>query len=300
MANALRRTMISEVPTIAIDLVEVKTNTSALTDEFLAHRLGLIPLNCQNVDLDSFNYTRECQCDSECENCSVKFRLSCKNVSGEDVMDVTSNDLQVVDPSARNSVHPLSHGDPVLICKLGKHQELVLEATARKGIGKEHAKWIPAAVAVFQYVPEVIINHAQVDMLNAKEMVAFVNSCPRQVYQYLEQHRTVNIDNPEACIFCDECVRKAEELKRPNMVTIKMKEGRFIFTVETTGALTPEQIVLSSIRILQAKLNLIDEELQRLQGGPGGYGSGAGGGGGMGMPQGASASGGAYGYSAFH
>ncbi len=44
MANALRRIMISEIPTMAIEKVELWQNTSVIPDENLAHRVGLCPI----------------------------------------------------------------------------------------------------------------------------------------------------------------------------------------------------------------------------------------------------------------
>ena len=44
LANALRRILIAEIPTMAIEKVEMWQNTSIIPDENLAHRLGLIPL----------------------------------------------------------------------------------------------------------------------------------------------------------------------------------------------------------------------------------------------------------------
>ena len=44
LVNALRRILISEVPTMAIEKVTIIQNTSVIPDEVLAHRMGLIPI----------------------------------------------------------------------------------------------------------------------------------------------------------------------------------------------------------------------------------------------------------------
>lgn len=58
VANSLRRIIISEIPTMAFDLVEVKENTSALHDEFIAHRIGLLPL--VSHDVDNYEFSEKC------------------------------------------------------------------------------------------------------------------------------------------------------------------------------------------------------------------------------------------------
>ena len=44
IANAFRRILLAEVPTMAIEKVFILNNTSMIQDEVLAHRLGLIPI----------------------------------------------------------------------------------------------------------------------------------------------------------------------------------------------------------------------------------------------------------------
>src|ERR1700753_1923044 len=82
-ANSLRRVMLSEIPTLAIDLVEVESNTSVLPDEFLAHRLGLVPLSARNID--DVRYSRDCDCDQYCEWCSVVLTLNAR-CTGDEIM----------------------------------------------------------------------------------------------------------------------------------------------------------------------------------------------------------------------
>ncbi|KAA8536224.1 hypothetical protein F0562_028702 [Nyssa sinensis] len=107
MANALGRVMIAEVPTIAIDLVEIEINSSVLNDEFIAHHLGLIPLTSDRAMGMPFSLDCDaCDGDGQCEYCSVEFHLRAKCIIDQ-TLDVTSKDLY----SSDHTVVPVDFSD---------------------------------------------------------------------------------------------------------------------------------------------------------------------------------------------
>jgi DNA-directed RNA polymerase II subunit RPB3 len=170
IANALRRVMIAEVPTLAIDLVDIENNTSVLSDEFIAHRLGLVPLTSHTIN--QFNYTRDCSCEDSCEHCSVELKLNVKCTDDNTNMEVTTNDLITNNNDVRPALvweeeeeeHTEKPG--ILIVKLRKNQEIKLRATALKGIGKLHAKWSPVATVTYQIVPEIKVNGVKLNEMD--------------------------------------------------------------------------------------------------------------------------------------
>lgn len=68
--------------------------------------------------------------------------------------------------------------------KLQKGQELDIECIAKKGQGKIHSKWTACSVANFQFSPEIELDQMQMAKLSTSQKVAFVNSCPKNVYGY--------------------------------------------------------------------------------------------------------------------
>lgn len=176
MANTLRRIMMAEVPTMCIELVEFEDNSSCLLDEFLAHRLGLIPFRSKRPGgMSEWNFSHQCDCGDHCEKCAVKVTLDCDfntmirqsgshHANEEVAITVTSrdlvchsNDLEVVHFSSAEEEQQ-SHDKGVVIVKLGPGQRLKFEAIARKGIGKEHAKFNPVATVALKHDPIVRLN----------------------------------------------------------------------------------------------------------------------------------------------
>lgn len=74
----------------------------------------------------------------------------------------------------------------IIIAKLRGGQELKLECTARKGVGKDHAKWSPVATAVFRFQPEITINEEMMSRLTPEQKKALVESSPTPILKYNE------------------------------------------------------------------------------------------------------------------
>jgi len=262
VANSLRRVMISEVPTIAIDLVEIEINTTVLNDEFIAHRLGLLPLDSTHVD--SFNYMRECLCDGGCNRCTVKLSLdvSCS----EERITVDTSFLRSEDDKVRPVVEATTSEAHNTIVKLRRGQRIKLTATAKKGLGMEHAKWIPTCCAVYRIEPTIELNRNKINSLSKKNKKDWVDSCPTEVFVYDELRGDVKVANPHKCMFCNECIFAGRNLvsmdsSNDDLVRIKMDKQRYHFTIETTGSLSPDQVLTSAIRVLSNKLEAIRTSL---------------------------------------
>lgn len=256
VANALRRIIIAEVATMAIDLVQVSENTSVLNDEFIAHRIGLVPLVSDNVE--SFTFHNQCQCTSFCEKCSVRYRLRKKCPPNVDTCEVTSNDIELeAGEDATHGVVPVRYyndngeeEDPILIMKLSKNQMIDFRCIAKKDNAKTHAKWSPVATCIMRMEPIVELNHEKLQTLTTDQKKKFVASCPRKVFQYNAMLQAIDIEDMDACTLCNECNKYAVEQKLPGAVKISENQDKFIFTVESTGALAPSRIVLKAIQVL--------------------------------------------------
>ena len=85
------------------------------------------------------------------------------------------------------------------------------------------------------------------------QKASIVNSCPAKVYKYDEEKDVLDIENLGECMQCQECMVTVNEMGKEQAIKVGLEEDKFLFTVESTGALPPEMIVLKAMEILKDK-----------------------------------------------
>jgi len=157
-----------------------------------------------------------------------------------------------------------SADEGITIVKLGLAQSLSLECDARVGIGRMHYKWSPACVCAMAYEPVIKINTEVAEAMSAEEKRDFVQRCQEGVFDYkVDTEQIVCLPNAEAVmnnpIEIEKIggdIAKAKGLAE-NLISVTYKPDTFVFDLETTGCLTPYQVVTSALIVLGKKLNVV-------------------------------------------
>lgn len=248
-ANSLRRAMIGEVQTLAIEQVKIYDNTSALFDEMLAHRLGLIPIRSDGINLVPCS---RCTCEGTgCAGCSVIFTMS---VEGPGM--VYSRDLISQDPG-------IIPADPAIpIVKLVRDQKVVLEARAVVSSGREHAKWQPTTACGYKLYPVITIS-GQCDGCGQ-----CVDQCPRDILEIRDGMVATREGKLEDCSLCRLCERACMNtgIGDEPAIVVTTDDTRFLFVVEGDGSLAFRQIIGQALEYIRTQSDELSAQVQEIAG----------------------------------
>jgi DNA-directed RNA polymerase subunit D len=243
-ANELRRIMIGEIPTMAIEWVDFRSNDSPMPDELMANRLGQIPLT---FDKKAYELPENCKCEGKgCSRCQTELVLKKKGPGM-----VYSGDLKSKDKTVR----PVF--DKIPIVELFEGQEIEFEATAQLGFGKNHAKW-QAAVVGYKNAPNIIISTAN---CNGESCRKCVEKCVKNPKVLTVERGKIVLTDSLVCNMCMQCV----DVCPKNAIKVETIEDSFIFNVESVSGLNPEEIVVQAAEILEEKSNQFEKGLGKLK-----------------------------------
>jgi len=224
--NAMRRTIINNVPCLAVDEVTFYENDSVVFDEMLANRLGLLPIK---TDVKAYK-----------KGDTVKLVLEKVGPC-----EVTSKDIKCTDPK----IEILDK--KIIITRLGKDEKIKLEMTAKMSSGQEHARFQPAIVS-FNEVPKINNDNTH---KNIKELIM---AMPQGTIEdkagklFLLDPYNIKTQNQFGNIL--------EKFG----VEIEYVKDEFILTLETTGQLSSQEVIGSALNQLNEKLEEMNTEIKKL------------------------------------
>jgi len=278
-ANALRRILLAEVPTMAIDRVHLFQNTSLIQDEVFCHRLGLVPIKVDprlfTSKIASNSSTAEDPQSADTAENTIEFQLHVKctknlsalkeNTDPDDLYTnskIFSRDLKWVpignqaqkfqkDPP--RPVHP-----DILLNKLRPGQEVELKCFCVKGIGRDHAKFSPVATASYRLLPEITLKR----QIEGEAAERLKESFSDGVIELIDRGDGVKVARVKDARrdMCSRNVFRYSDLA--DAVLLTRHRRHFIFSVESTGALPSNVLVVEACKAMREKCRSLLNELK--------------------------------------
>ncbi|KAH8676075.1 DNA-directed RNA polymerase [Xylariales sp. PMI_506] len=297
IANAFRRILISEIPTVAIEKVFIHNNTSVIQDEVLAHRLGLIPFTGNKEGIRNMTWwykptEGQGDFDTTFEENTICLRLQIECTLKKDAdpnekdptklynhAHVYAKDI-VFDPTGDQAnifagdgiIRPTN--PDILIAKMRPGQVLDMEMHMHKGVGSDHSKYSPVATASYRLLPTINILKPILGADAKKFQQCFspgtikLEKVTRQEakqagsgYEGHEGELKAVVDNPMNDTVSREVLRH-EEFE--GKVKLGRKRDHFIFSIESTGQWDSDELFLESIKVLKSKCKKLQPQVENM------------------------------------
>jgi len=280
IANAIRRLLLSDVASMAIEKVYMYNNTSIIQDEVLAHRLGLIPLRADPRNFEYFDEKAESDGIYGNAKNTLEFELRVKCKKNPDAPEAGSDNqddlyidhkiftkhmkwiprkgqIQMLSDGKETTPNPGPIEDDILISKMRPGHEMDIKMFAVKGVGRDHAKFSPVCTAYYRLMPEIVMNravhNADAERLQECFSPGVIELVPDKAGGKMAKVRDARYDG------CSRNVFRHEDLA--DAVTLRKIPDHFIFTVESVGAMQPEDLVVQALDLLEEKCDLFLQEL---------------------------------------
>ncbi|KAJ2376362.1 DNA-directed RNA polymerase core subunit rpc40 [Coemansia sp. RSA 2607] len=263
VANALRRILIAEIPTMAIEKVYMVNNTGIVQDEVLAHRLGLIPIK---ADPDEFQWKKPSAQPTDQNTLVFRMDVTCTRnpEASADETDAKKKYINAAVYSSQLEWHPQGdqaerfakapirpvHED-ILVTKMRPGQQIVCEMHCEKGVGKDHAKFSPVATASYRLLPEIQL----LEDITGEDADALKECFAPGVIEVVTEKgvRKARVANARKDTVSREVLRHKRFEGKVRLTRVR---DHFIFNVESTGIIAPEKLVSQALDVLMEKCDI--------------------------------------------
>jgi DNA-directed RNA polymerase subunit D len=255
--NAIRRTLLADLPKLAIEDVEFHLgpirdeasgkdydSSTSMFDEGVALRLGLLPIPS---DPGQFRRKSECDCGGTgCPHCQVMFSVDKKGpctVYARNVVPLGDPSLAILEPD-------------IPIVQLGARQALLAYATAVVGTAREHAKWQVATGVGISPRPHVKI--ARKEGCSDACLKRTAASCPVNILEF--DAGKLSVTDETKCILCGACETACEH----GSVKVVPDTEKFFLRFETDGSLSAREALRFALKDLKRRIEALREALQAI------------------------------------